>query len=285
VTTGALGPPPRDQPLSPKAFAAIMIAMSALFAALAVWGISTAFGLFRRRPWSRISILIFAGLLTFFAASGLLMMPFMQFPADPNVGARLMSIIRLSMFGFYAALTGIGVWWLILFNLRNSRRYFIGQADAPASGKPLSISLIAWYLLIAAALLPLAVILRVPALIFGVVFTQGAALAVYIAFAVVHLYLGVALLRLRETARIGAILYFGFVAVSGVVSALRVDPDEMMRQTQAAMPAFATTSTPAIPTPPWLIATLTIAYGAIPTYFLIRRRQAFLSPPAESQPS
>jgi hypothetical protein len=59
----------------------------------------------------------------------------------------------------------------------------------------------------------------------------------------------------------------------------------MMRQSQAALPAFATTSTPTVPMPPWLIAILTIAYGAIPIYFLIRRRQAFLIPPAESQPS
>jgi hypothetical protein len=132
---------------------------------------------------------------------------------------------------------------------------------------------------------PLLAILHFPAIILGFVFTQGAALAVYLAFTVAHLYLGIALLRLRETARIGAIVYFGFIAVSGVVSALREDPAEMTRQMQAAMPAFATTSTPAVPTPPWLIATLTIVYGAIPMYFLIRRRQAFFSPPAESQPS
>jgi hypothetical protein len=181
IVTGAFGPPASDQALSPKVLTAIMIVMAAIFTALAVWGISTAIGLFRRRPWSRISILIFAGVLTLFAASGLLMMPFMQFPVDPNVGARLTSIIRLSMFGFYAALTAIGVWWLILFNLRSSRRYFGGPADARASGKPLSVSLIAWYLLIAAAMMPLVAILRLPAFIFGVVFTKGAALAIYIA--------------------------------------------------------------------------------------------------------
>jgi hypothetical protein len=143
IATGVLGPQASDQALSPKVLTAIMIAMAAIFTALAAWGISTAIGLFRRRPWSRISILIFAGLLTLFAASGLLMTPFMQFPADPNVGARLTSIIRWSMVVFYTALTAIGVWWLILFNLRSSRRYFSGPADAPASGKPLSVSLIA----------------------------------------------------------------------------------------------------------------------------------------------
>src|SRR4051812_34771708 len=69
--TAFFAPPPREGTLSPAAFKGMMLFTAALFLGLSGWGISTAIGIFLRRRWSRISMLVFAALLTMMSAVGL----------------------------------------------------------------------------------------------------------------------------------------------------------------------------------------------------------------------
>lgn len=64
----------------------------------AVWGITTSIGLFRLRNWGRISIIIFAALLPFFA------------PA---------------FWVFAPLLLGVAIWWLVFFNLAHVKAQFM----------------------------------------------------------------------------------------------------------------------------------------------------------------
>ena len=106
---------------------AIGIVVAATCAILSGWGIWTAIGIFRRRGWARVSIVIFAALLTFMAGSAGLVILVMRLPAQPNVTQGMMDAIRWGMGGFYSLLAAIGVWWLVLFNLSSTKIVFFSN--------------------------------------------------------------------------------------------------------------------------------------------------------------
>src|ERR1039457_3376341 len=199
-------PPPATGPaMPPFPLAAIGIVMAALSAGLSAWGISTAIGIFRRRQWARISIVVFAVLLTFIGASTFLAILFMRLPAQEGVSQSMMDAIRWGMAGLYGVLAAIGVWWLVLFNLSSTKEYFAQHAPSQPSSRPLSVSMIGWYFLISSPFLAAMAVVRMPAFVFGAVITGWGGLAVYTLFAGAQIYLGTGLLRLREQARLGTI--------------------------------------------------------------------------------
>jgi hypothetical protein len=249
--------------------------MAAVLVALSAWGISTGIAIFLRHRWARISILIFAGLLTFMSAGGMLTILVIQLPATPQ--RDVMPMIRLGMAAFYVVLAAIGVWWLVLFNRSRTKEYFAGQV-VPASerARPLSVSVIAWFLLISGALTASSAIFRLPAIMFGIVLTGWATLPLCAAYAAVQIYLGTGLLRLREGARVGTIAYLCFNAVNTAVSLVRPGYTEMMRQLQIAKPKFFPSgAATAVVGPIWLFALLAAALCAVAIFFLVRRAPAF----------
>jgi hypothetical protein len=122
----------------------------------------------------------------------------------------------------------------------------------------------------------LTAILRLPALLFGVVLTGWVALAVYGVWAAAEIYLGTGLLSLQHRARIGSIALFCFGAANGVISFVGPGYAEMMRQMQIAMPRlFLAGAQTSLPAPMWVFVLLAMAGCAVPIFFLVRRRPAF----------
>ena len=277
LLAGFFAQPPQNTPPSPIPLKPMMAVMAAFFVALSAWGISTAIAVFLRRRWARISILVFAVLLTFMSAGGMLAILFVQLPTTSNSdAARFMPVVRLGMAAFYGVLTSIGVWWLVLFNRSGTKEYFAGQGPVSESARPLSISVIAWYMLVGAAFMVLAAILRFPAVLFGAVLTGWVTLAVYGVWAAAQIYLGTGLLSLQQGARVGSIALFCFAAANGAVSMLGPGYAEMIRQMQIAMPKlFLAGTQTAMPGPMWVFALLATAGCAVPIFFLVRRRPAF----------
>jgi len=265
---------PRDAGMPPVALKVMGAAMGAVSAGLGVWGIWTAVGIFRRRGWARISILVFAALLVFMGAGALLAVLVMPFPVTPgvSVSARAMENVRWGIAGFYGAVGLIGVWWLILFNRGATKEYFAGREPESESARPLSVSIIGWYLVIGGAGSVLGAAVPVPAVLFGLLFTGWLKLAVCAAYIAVGIYLGIGLLRLREQARLWSIVYFCALAANTVVSLARPG---IMQQMQRAMPAFF----PAAAMPQlermWVYGLIGAAACAVPIWFLVRRRAAF----------
>src|SRR5581483_6267900 len=94
---------------------------------------------------------------------------FLRIPETPGVAPQTVQNVRLGIAAFYGALTVIGAWWLLLFNSPATKEYF---ASSPVeSTRPLSISLIGWYLIVGAVGTAVAAILRMPGMFFGLVFT------------------------------------------------------------------------------------------------------------------
>ena len=272
-----LAPPPRGPAAPPFPMAAIGVVMAAIFAIFSGWGIWTAVAIFRRRGWARISIMVFAVLLTFMGVGGALAILVVQLPAQQNVTQSTMDAIRWGMAGFYGLLAAIGVWWLVLFNLRSTKEYFAQEATSAPPARPLSVSVIGWYLLVSALFLAVPALIRLPAFVFGAVITGWAGVAVYAVCAGAQVFLGAGLLRLREPARVGAIVYLCFTALNSAVTWLLPGYEARMQLMLREMPRLSAAGVPAqMPQPAWVFALLGIAFVAIPVWFLVRRRAAFV---------
>jgi len=225
----------------------IFFKMMLLFASLmyllpAVWGIVTGIGLWRLKNWARISIIVFSVLLILTGGFSGLMMLAVPMPSTPNntVDPSVMTGIRMAIGAFMLALAGIGVWWLVFFNRSKVKEQFGQLPFVPATGspmqtgqfpqgtpasvndpgdgkRPLSIAIIAWFLLIGCVFIPFTLMLRFPAVLFTKLLTGWPAVLFYLSFAVAQLCIGIGLLRLKPAARIAAIIYFVFGSVNAAI--------------------------------------------------------------------
>jgi hypothetical protein len=270
------GPAPEGPVVPPVPLKVLGIAMAIIFGGLAGWGLVTGIAIFRRRAWARISILVFAVLMAFMCAGGMLAVLIVQLPSTPEAGPRIMTIVRWGMAAFYGALTAIGVWWLVLFNTKHTKEYFAGSEPGQVSLRPLSITMIAWFLLLGAVMLALGAVIRVPAMLFGLLITGWGALGVYTVYAAIQIYLGAGLLQLHEPARVGTIAYFVFGALNSLVTLTLPGFAGRMQEMQNAMSRFipAGTDSTAMENM-WIYMVIGAAFWAVPIWFLVRRRAAF----------
>lgn len=260
---------------SPFPLKAMMVTMAVFFAAFSAWGISTAIGIFRRRGWARLSMIVFALLLVGMGGSALVGILFIKMPDTGNVSPATMQNVRVGIAAFYGAMAVIGAWWLLLFNSSATKQYFAERTAEP-DARPLSIAIIGWYLLLCAVGTATGAILRMPGMLFGLILTGWEALAIYTAFTAVEIYLGAGLLQLQESARVASIAWFGLLAVNSVVTVALPGFAGRMQIVQQALPAFLRGGQTPLPIEGtgalMLMGTLIVA---VPIWFLVRRRAAF----------
>ena len=131
-----------------------MYVLAGFFAVLAAWGIITAIGLFRMYRWARYSVLVIGGCLAVFCLPAMffslallfipLPMPATVDPSQMNTVHSFTKIIFGVVAAIYGIVGGVGVFWLVYFNLKKVRAAF---ADTPGEyvpgPRPLLISMIA----------------------------------------------------------------------------------------------------------------------------------------------
>jgi hypothetical protein len=249
--------------------------MAAVFAGAAVWGICAGIGVFRHRNWARISMVVFGGLLAFFGGTGALAMVLVPFPMDPAVDQHVATVARASIVAVYLALTAVGVWWLVLFNRQSGKRYFAEGGAVTESARPLSVSVIGWYLIVAAFGTALCGVFRIPTILFGVVVSGWATLAACTVLTAVNLYLGAGLLELDEKARLWTIVYFSVIGANGLAVAVAPGHDAAMRAFALQFQGYFHADMPQMTPNLWFLAFSTVAWVALLIWFLVRRRAAF----------
>jgi hypothetical protein len=294
-----------QSPVSPTFMRAIFVLLSLFYLLPAIWGIVSSVGLFRLRNWARISIIVFSILLLLTGVFAGLVSLLMPAPAgvDTTSNPSIMLAIRLSMGLFWLTMMGIGVWWLVFFTRASVKTHF-GVAPAGAMAlpplanpempppivvqtgprRPLSITIIAWLLLIGCALLPVSLLLRAPMVLFTTLITGWAAAAFCVGYAIANFFVGRGLLRLQPWARKAAIGLFGFgllnTAVFYFAPGGRVRMLALM-ENQRSMFGWETI----LPNQPQVnidlgplfpvFSVLGLIGAAIPIYFLITRKTAF----------
>jgi hypothetical protein len=321
--------PPPDSQLPPAFFKTILLLVPLFYILPAIWGIVTSIGLFQMKNWARISIIVFAALLTlggFFGAIGALAFAVAKMPS--NLPAEVMVFTRIFLVVFTALQLGIGIWWLVFFNRAKVRALFQARPDlagappVPAAyppqasystpppplpgaaaavqvalqpqqgpslpGRPLSISILAWYMLVISIFFPLNLLIGAPAVAFTAILTGWPATVYYLAIGAVHIYVGIGLLRLQAAARAAGIAYFVFAFVNSAVFYFapggRARIDHLMEMQRSLFPWMPSPDQASVPfdMAPFLfagaIAGLVLMLVAL--YFLITRGQAFAKQPA-----
>jgi hypothetical protein len=262
---------PAAQPLAKVSLVVAVI----FFLVPAIWGIASSIGLFRLRRWARVSTLIFAGLLIFFGLASPLFILAIPMPPPPNVDPAVMTDIKIGITGFYLSLAAIGAWWMIYLTRPTVKTQFqAGGVPASPPRRPLSISIIAWFLIVTSCCLPLNMALRFPAVLFGAVITGWSANLYLLLFCAAAIISAIGLLRLKPYGRLLSIAYFVFGMVNATVTWLIPGSAERVVRMFDAMPAYFRTQ----PRPtfnPVLMAVVTIPWMLLPLYFLMKHKPAF----------
>jgi len=147
--------------------AAAAAGMGSLFNfGLAGWGLATGIGLLRLKPWSRISMLVFAGFLAFSTAIASLIFLLIPLPEAANTGQNFNFVFRAIMELFCVVPLCVAVWWLVFFTRKSvagqfsvipdSTTYPAIQAVAsprtfvpgpPRLQRPIILTIVAWFYL------------------------------------------------------------------------------------------------------------------------------------------
>jgi uncharacterized membrane protein (DUF2068 family) len=283
---------------SPIPMPALMAICVAMYLFPAVWGLITGVGLWRLRNWARISTIVFAVILCFFGAFGCLTalaMPIFlssmptQVPNPQQFKVIMVTFMLLVGLGEL----GIGLWWAIYFTRRSVIAQFAqtlaetpaGLSAAPlqpaaitSSRRPISISIIAWFLLVSAFLfLPFALLVRSPQLLFGQLLTGVGAFALSTIYLLVIAYVGIGLLKLWPSARLVGIGYFAFGILNMAITWLRPGASELFQRMMAAQPRIFA-APPSMNFPEAFFKAIMIGTAltmAVPIYFLATRKSAF----------
>jgi uncharacterized membrane protein YvlD (DUF360 family) len=279
--------------------------MSIFLLGFAAWGIVTGINLLHVREWSRISMIVFSGLLLVMGVPGLLMMLVMPLPTPPTPamppGAamppmeQLMTAVRVGMAIFYALLALLGGWWIYFFNTRPIKEHFRGAglgttastwapaALAPtevpgAPKRPVSITIIAYLALVGACMFPILNILHLPLTFLGFFFTGGKAALIISGYMSVQLLMAYGLLKLEKWGRSLAIYYFNFAIFNSIISVIL--PGAQARYEEATTAMQTSVGLPATPFqfPIWFSLVFSLPMIAIQLWFVVTSRQAFEGP-------
>jgi hypothetical protein len=251
----------------------VVFSVQVLFAA---WGVVTGIGLFQLRVWSRWSILVFSALLAFIGVFAALSTSFVNMPTPENLSAHAMTGIKFGLVIFWAILAFLGAFWLYYFNRLPVRTRFGEEPDArEPGGRPVSISIIAWFLIVGSVFCIITAPFRLPSMLFGITLTGWPAGSYYLAFGLWELWIGIGLPRLKPLSRILAIAVCGFgIANTLTVAVLPGFSDRMHAFMQSMPVGLRSTPDYGFAYSPAFVC-LSAAVCAVPMWFLVAGRTAF----------
>jgi hypothetical protein len=253
-----------------------IVAGAVIFIALGGAGIWTSVGLFRLRPWARTSMQVFAGFMAGCCIFGLIVT--LAMPMPPEIAAGTESTFRRSMAVIYGVPFAIAVWWLIQFSTQSTKAAFSSSISGVESSRPLSIAILGWVSILGGVSCVLPILTRMPAFLFGAIFTGWTAGVVYAVFGAVSFYIGKGLLDLRERARVVAIVWIAFSFVHLAFVTLVPSLRQRMLEFQRVLPGQYQKEP--IPFDQGLVMNATFVLAAIVTaaiiWFLTRNRAVFL---------
>ena len=297
VLTGVMAfvmPRPASAPGLPPT--AMLVTAGVIYFLPGVWGLLSGIGLIRLKNWARISTIVFGSLLIMVGGFTGVMVVFLSTmgltpPDQVNsaTAASVMAVMRGMMTGLAVAQLGIGIWWVVFLTRPKVAAQFTGGAtvmEGTASGRPISITIIAWFMLLGVlgSIFPLVVHSPVP--FFLTTFSGLPATLYLIAMIVVVAYCGVGLLRLQPMARLLAIGYFAFGLVNTAVFALIPGGHARMAALFEWQQTHMTGFVPAADQAPAPFDVVNLIYYSmaastllmlVPLYFLVTNKRAFES--------
>jgi hypothetical protein len=272
---------PNTQPLppgfNPDSLRYFGYGACAFFLALGALGAASGVGLLRLWRWARYSVITFGGSLIVFGVMSVLFVLLIPLPGLEK-DARIMTEVRAGLSFFYSLWIVVGLWFVLLFTRKKIAEQFrnANSVSIP-SLRPVSITVIAWFMLFGSLSIPLCILMHYPAVLLGLIFTGTGASAVYIGYALIYLAIGIGLLRFKPVALWASVVFFAIGALNALILML---PGPKARYLQV-MSRFAPSATGG-PNPllssgaffPFVMIVGAITVG-IPLYFLLTRRKRF----------
>lgn len=297
----------RPMPNAPPHLGYVIIAEAAFAFGLGGWGVASGVGLIRMKEWARISMVVFAAFLLLCTFPAAVIMAFIPLPLsrDPSLPSNFATILRIGMVLLYGLLAALAGFWLYFFNTRRVKAQFQGKAatieapsgylpaempdsnpGVPIDARPLSITIIGWFLLISSAFAPLGLLYSrtvfhntpIPLCLLGFFVFGPTATLILMLWMTTQAIAAIGLLKLKNWARLATIALqclgiLNIVLLVGI-PANRVRYQQIMDSMMASM----NTSLPqpvSFTFPVWLgmIVSLPILLAIL--WFLIRRRQTF----------
>jgi hypothetical protein len=269
---------------APFPITVILFAESLVFLGLGIFGIVAAIGLLRLKNWARVSFIVFAVILCFLCVSAVIGTSIMMFVLPQAVAqdANVPSGILTAVFGFYfvfALFVGaLAVWWLIYFTRRKVKEQFLSPAELaiPRRG-PLSVTIIAWLLVVGGVLSMLYLPFAIPTVLFGMIVRGWAARIFLLVFGMAGLLAGAGMLRWRPRAHALAMGIYVFGLINLI--SFFVIPGSFGRMDEVFLElAPRALAAPVFPTEMiFRFGMIAGVIGAVvPLWFLITRRSAFL---------
>jgi hypothetical protein len=241
---------PNSVPEYPPPIHNMMLGIQAFMICLSLFGIATGIGLLYLHNWARISTLIWGGMCAFFGVIGtvfVLLIPLPVAPNTPELTPEATAMMRIFVVLIYLVPLAMGIWWLILFNLKSVKAQFASTAfpDDPSVPKkpscPLPIAVLAWFYV--ASILNLLFLpflpSKFPLFIFGIVLAGPLGRAILILSVLVFFACGIGLLKLKSwsySLTIGLQLFWlASSAVSMLSPNYKNAMDSYAREIQASM--------------------------------------------------
>jgi hypothetical protein len=293
----------------PENFGSILVVEAALFFGLGGWGLGSGIGLLFLKQWARISLLVFAGFLVCVSLPAAALMAVIQFPNthDPNLPVNFMPAIRIGMALFYGMFAALGGFWLYFFNTSSVKVQFQARMPVPESAagdlflgaavpapsvsqspRPLSITIIGWFLLIGSAFAPLGLLMnralfpgmQVPFYFLGFFFFGWTGYLVLLVWMAAQMAAAAGLLKLRSWGLFGTIALQCLAAINAglllAIPAHRARFQHIMETMTASMNARMPQAAP-FDFPAWFGFAAAFPMVVVILWFLITRRHAFTS--------
>jgi hypothetical protein len=274
-------PIPDGQPAPPAPVGLILLFEGIGAIGVAMIGIAFAIGLFKLQKWARIGFIVFAGILCFFGLMEALGAALIGFagsqlvPQGQELPPGSIAIAVAMVLGMAVVSTGIGTGWLIFFTRPHVKVQFYGGTAPAPSRYPLAPRVIAWIMIVGSVFAPVLILGNYPLVLFGIVFRGIAAKIVLVFLTSIGVISGIGILRRRSWAYNAAIAYYGLTLINQLSIILIPGVMETMQNTMMEIQ-------PQVQTP---MASFTMSFGAVfgaiacavPLWFLIRRRKAFLA--------
>jgi hypothetical protein len=286
-----------------------IVIVEALFAcAFGGWGIASGVGLIQTKEWARTSMIVFAAILMLFSLPAALILAFIQLPVpkDPNVPSDFATAVRVVIVLFYGLLAALAGFWLFFFNTRSVKAQFhhkqavveatpahlhaetpSANLGAPIHARPLSITIIGWFLVIGSACGPLSLLyshavfrtVPLPLCFFGFFVFGRIAASIFLAWVIMQIIAAIGLLRLRNWARLatialqclGVLNMVLLVAVPGNRARFQHMMDSAMASINLQMPQQVSSSFPA-----WIGMIASLPIFLVILWFLITQKKAFV---------
>jgi hypothetical protein len=193
-----------------------------------------------------------------------------------------MARVKVGIIAFYAPLAFLGGFWLCCFNSARVRGQFgLGGAPPEPGGRPLSIGIIAWFLMIGGVMGLGFALLPFPGVVFGQTLTGWPARVYYLLCGAFSVWIGTGQLRLKPASRVFAPVLCIYGMVHSLLFALLPGLQERFRASMDILPqTLRGAGNPATVYPaPTAMLCLSAALCLIPIWFLAARRDAFRKAP------